>query len=276
MVVASCFVTGCMKEDDDFFSESSLHETYLSIEDFSSKTTFSDAEQEIIRVAMNRIGKFSQIKDGHVTITKTAQELNIAEDIYEMFEIFASYFNNQQPEVSLNPVKLKAGTEQILLPPINTNPCDWVSGIIIDYFKINADNTAAGKSGSEFSIECFKRYWSGTGKGMELSEERFKKIKEYIPKRSKNDPDDVSKYVYTKNNKTYYKYIVSFYGTPYALSLGSATVVYDESFKPVGLYDTYDFNWGGRSWNTEAMTRAVSIAGTVCMAKAFGIYYGTY
>jgi len=46
---------------------------------------------------------------------------------------------------------------------------------------------------------------------------------------------------------------------------------------PVGLSDTYDFNpmsWGDRDAKSEAMTRAVNIAGTICDAASFNISYG--
>ena len=161
---------------------------------------------------------------------------------------------------------------------MSLDPCDWVGSAIVDYLQSTAGTTSAGMSGSEFAIECFNRYWSGTGKGMNLAGERFEKIKAYIPSRSKSDIYDRNMQAYIKNEKTYYKSQVSFYNTPYALSLGTATVVYDESLKPVGLYDTYNPDWkdDGRSLKSEIQTRALSIAGAACSAKAFAIYYGTY
>lgn len=160
---------------------------------------------------------------------------------------------------------------------MSLDPCDWVGSAIVDYLQSTAGTTSAGMSGSEFAIECFNRYWSGTGKGMNLAGERFEKIKAYIPSRSKSDIYDRNMQAYIKNEKTYYKSQVSFYNTPYALSLGTATVVYDASFKPVGLYDTYNFDsFKNRTWPKEGMVLAVRIAGTGCGAKAFNIYYGTY
>ena len=107
MIIAGCFMAGCQKEEYDFWEEPSLSETYLSIENFSSKTTFSSTEQEILIEAMRRIGESSQIKDGHVVITKTAKELDIADDIYKTFETFASVFNSQQAVVFHSTVRLK-------------------------------------------------------------------------------------------------------------------------------------------------------------------------
>jgi hypothetical protein len=274
ILVVSLFVIGCQKEDSYFLPETPLYEneTFLSIDNFSSKTEFSDVEQEIVKDAMIRIGKYTQINDdGRAKITKTAQELNIAEDIYEMFELFLSLSNSQEQEVSPNSVRLKSGTEGM----VAGSGCDAARLFIEGCLKVLiGNNTPEEKAGSTFAIACLNRYWAGTGQSMNLTAAQFGEIKKYIPKHYSYDRNVMTPY--TKNQKTYYKSVVSFYNTPYKLSLGTATVVYDENFKPVGLYDTYDFNKGNRSFIPEAMTRAVDYVSSSCGVKSYNLFYGVY
>ncbi|WP_302586759.1 hypothetical protein [Paraprevotella clara] len=108
---------------------------------------------------------------------------------------------------------------------------------------------------------------------MSISPDRFNDITQYVNK--PNSFNGMSSFV--KDGKQYYQSTASFYGTPYQYSLGSATIIYDSNMNPVGLSDTYDFNpmsWGDRDAKSEAMTRAVNIAGTICDAASFNISYG--
>jgi hypothetical protein len=79
--VTSCFMTGCQKEESDFISETPLYKTYLSITDFSSKTTFSETGVNLIvlmDVAYETPRLLRITEDGEQEI-KTYQEFNSAD-----------------------------------------------------------------------------------------------------------------------------------------------------------------------------------------------------
>jgi hypothetical protein len=274
MISIGFFMTGCQEEESDFFAKMPLYKTYLSITDFSSKTTFSNAEKRILIEAMGRIEKYLQIDDGHWTISKTAQELNMAEDIYDIFNTFFSLGDYLQQDIKPVTIRLKSGEESS-----SGGICDTAYAVIMGYLSLysGSDNASASANilGTDFSLTCFNNYWSGTGSDMNLTNAQFDNIKTFIP--SRNNSNGLT--VFSKNGTTYYKGSVSFYNTPYALSLGTATITYNASFQPVGLADTYDFNvsgWNSRpGWNDET-TAAAGIVGTLCGAEQYDIRYGIY
>jgi hypothetical protein len=276
IIVASCFVTGCQKEDSDFFVETSLYETYLSIENFSSKTTFSNAEQEIIKEAMGRIEKYIQIADNHWIISKTYRELNMEEDIYSMFKVYISFLGDyQQQNIKSTTIRLKSGGESSNSSSLCSIAYTVMKNYLQSHFSSTSATTSENNKGAEFSVACFNHYWSGTGNTMYLTAGQFSEIKKFIPSQINSSgltPVNIL-------GQIFYKKSVSFYSTPYALSLGSATIIYNANFQPVGLTDTYDFNtsgWNNRpGWNDE-ITWATGVIGTACGAKDYDIRYGTY
>lgn len=67
---------------------------------------------------------------------------------------------------------------------------------------------------------------------------------------------------------------VSYYGTPYENSLGTATIIRSGKNVPIQFYDFYDFDVGrGRSLKGEAATALGSFIGTVAGGQEFAISY---
>lgn len=232
---------------------------YLHIENYLSKKVFNKAEKDILKEALYRVKKNIAQNENGMYICKTAEELNISYDIYRDLSTIIEIGNN---------LGVHANTHRVMKRSENAwdlDPCGWAQDYVNDYL--------SDKDGGEFAQECFNNYWSGTGNNMTLSSNRFEDIKKYIKKPSSPYGMDLL----GKNGKTYYTQQVSFYGTPYHYSLGTATVTYDLNLNPVGLSDTYDFDpksWGDRDAKSEAMTRAVNIVGSICDASSFKISYG--
>jgi hypothetical protein len=135
-------------------------------------------------------------------------------------------------------------------------------------------NFIRNQAGSEFSKDLFQNYWQAGG-DIALSQTRFKSIVRAAGNIQQESP------VTLENGQPGMAKVHSFYTSPlYAKALGSATIYYSQSGKPVGFKDTYNFNWrfqwgqGSRSIVAEQQTRGVSIAGFLYGAKPFDIKYG--
>lgn len=130
-----------------------------------------------------------------------------------------------------------------------------------------------------FTRDLFDNYWQGDGQSIELSGPRFKDIADHA---SKLKPMAASR-VTGPNGQTLEARSYSFYGPrDYRRSLGTSTLYYDRSGKPVGFYDYYNFDPStpqhprNRAWDAEAETRIMNLLGSLHGAKPFPIYYGEY
>lgn len=188
-------------------------------------------------------------------------------DIYAAFSNITTMADHKK--VMFKPSRLRSSAAEDDTDDSNfVNPCDLAYATASAYLQEHA--------GSEFSQECFNNYWMGSGNDMSLSSSRFNDISGYIPDRNNsNGLNEVN-----INGQTYYQGQVSFYGTPYELSLGTVNVTYDKNFNPVGLQDSYDFDSqignGTRDATSEMVTNMVNVAGTICGAKPYTIKYGIF
>lgn len=231
---------------------------YLYIENYINRIEFTQEEKYILKEAFFRMKKCIKQENKRIYVSKSADELSISEDIfYDLIIIIdvANYID----EKSYNNRIMKRSENMW-----DIDPCGWVHGYVNSYLE--------EQPGSEFSQECFNHYWEGTGNEMTVTNERFNDIVRNIKSINVNNFE-----IFIKDGNKYYKYTADFYNTPYALSLGQASIIYNSKSQAVGLYDEYDFNpmeWGVREYDKEAMTRAVNIAGQICDAKSFTIKYG--
>src|SRR4029078_11891784 len=108
-----------------------------------------------------------------------------------------------------------------------------------------------------FTRDMFDNYWLGKGDVI-LSHERFKDIADRARTRQPQSLKDVT----GPNGESLQQRGYNLYGFPdYRRSLGSSTLFYDAGGKPVGLYDNYNFDSGGkdRDWVSEALTQAMHL-----------------
>lgn len=129
-----------------------------------------------------------------------------------------------------------------------------------------------------FTRDMFDNYWQGGGQGVQLSGPRFKDIADYASTQPMPTGKDIGWFT-GPNGETLQKRLYNFYGSPdYRRSLGKSTLFYDRSGKPVGFYDTYNFDpsTGKRTGLAELETRIMHVLGPLHGAKAFPIYYGDY
>ncbi|MDR0559870.1 MAG: hypothetical protein LBG92_06840 [Prevotellaceae bacterium] len=265
IITAGVFIQSCSKNEFSEIEEP-LYEKYLWIDNFSSKTDFSEDENGIFMDALERIQKALEIKDHLCVINRTAQQLNIAEDMYIVFQNIVTSANLLA--LDKKTIRLKSGSEG-----------GSEGEGLFDEIKCQAMYVACiavllTKSGSDFSIECFNKYWSGDNSQMDLSHEKFNDIKNWTPPFEKIPESNKRKIMI--DGKDYYQADISFYGTPYGYSLGTATITFNSQGTPVGLSDTYDFNPGaeGRDKQAEFATKEAGKAGATCGAKAYKISYG--
>lgn len=265
LVFSLAFTTGCLtfhgcsneEEIPSNYIAKSEYGEYLFINGYPTKTAFSPEEKRILKEALCRVTQHIAQDENGIYINNTAEELNMSYDIYADFMTLIELGNKQGTKIH----RIRKRTEI----DWNIDPCGWAQEYVNEYLE--------DTDGGDFSQECFNNYWSGTGDNMSLSDERFEDITKYVEKPTST----MGMTSFKKNGKTYYQLTNDFYDTPYALSLGNATVIYDSKMNPVGLSDTYDFNpmsWGDRDIDKEAMTRAVFIAGNICGAEDFDILYG--
>jgi hypothetical protein len=126
-----------------------------------------------------------------------------------------------------------------------------------------------------FTRDLFDNYWQGDGEGVQLSGARFKDIADYA---GTLKPEKTS-HVTGPNGQALEARLYNLYGSPdYARSLGRSTLFYNQSGKPVGFYDVYNFDpsSGKRSGLAEFETRAMHALGPLHGAQDFPIYYGEY
>lgn len=132
-----------------------------------------------------------------------------------------------------------------------------------------------------FTQDMFENYWLGKG-DVDLSDARFKDITDYAGTLPLPTGKNAG-WVTGPNGETLQKRMYNLYGSPdYRRSLGTSTLFYDQSGKPVGFYDYYNFDPStpqhprNRSWDAEAETRIMNWLGSLHGAKDFPIYYGEY
>lgn len=126
-----------------------------------------------------------------------------------------------------------------------------------------------------FTRDMFDNYWQGDGQGVQLSGPRFKDIADYA---ATLKPEKIS-HVTGPNGEPLEARLYSLYGSPdYSRSLGSSTLYYDQTGKPVGFYDNYNFDpsTGKRTGLAELETRVMHQLGPQQGARDFPIYYGEY
>ncbi len=133
-------------------------------------------------------------------------------------------------------------------------------------------NVIRNQAGSEFSKDMFENYWLGRGT-VNLTQQQFNSIVKAAGAVYGN-PEPVT----LSNGQLGVAKVHSFYDSPeYSLSLGRATIYYNQAGGAVGFSDEYNFDplaWGIRSINNEMKTRAVNAAGALYGATPFKIYYG--
>lgn len=127
-----------------------------------------------------------------------------------------------------------------------------------------------------FTRDMFENYWLGKG-DVTLSPERFKDIADYastlgLPKHGN---------VMGQNGQPLEWRQYNLYRSPdYTRSLGTSTLFYDKSGKPVGFYDNYNFDPGSpgkdRSLVREMETRVMHALPKPASAKPFKITYGNF
>jgi hypothetical protein len=137
-----------------------------------------------------------------------------------------------------------------------------------------AGNAIRSYAGSKFSKELFENFWLGKGVYyMRLS--TFQQISDFIEKSGSN----IEKKTIELSGKRYFVATYSFYASAiFDKVLGRAAIIFNSNGRPVGLYDTYDFDpksWGDRSISNETKTRLVNLASRFgTNALPFNIFYG--
>ena len=122
----------------------------------------------------------------------------------------------------------------------------------------------------------FSNYWKASG-DIVLSQSRFDNIVKTASEIKTNDFKNVT----LSNGQPGIAKVYNFYKSyEYNFALGSGTIYYDQTGKPVGFMNTYDFNWRckwtkkSKPYWAERKTRLVSVAGFIHGAKPFKITYG--
>lgn len=227
------FMFACQKDDNLYGLEPSndiLYKEYLSIDGFSSKTIFSETEKRILKEAILRVDKYFDYQNDNWVVSKSAKELNMSEDIYNVFtDIFDLCTQNgtKYPINDLMRMRLKSGTET------NTAALSLSPACISTY--LAASTYLSVNSSGDFAQSCFNNYWFSGG-NMTLSQSQFQQLTNSAP-----TPTNLT--IVSINGTSYYSGQVSFYGnSSYALALGSATMYYDMNMNPVGFKDNYDFD----------------------------------
>jgi hypothetical protein len=126
--------------------------------------------------------------------------------------------------------------------------------------------------GTEAGKDMFERYWLGKG-DMVLTKQQFKDI---VNLAKLQGADGISGTATLYNGQQVIAKVISFYGTPHANSLGSATIYYNIKGIAIGFHDKFDFDakpWGVRSFEAEVKTRLVNLDGQAVGAKPFKITY---
>jgi hypothetical protein len=126
--------------------------------------------------------------------------------------------------------------------------------------------------GTEAGKDMFERYWLGKG-DMVLTKPQFNEIVEFAKSQGAEGIEGTPT---TYNGQPAIAKVISFYGTPHANSLGSATLYYDSKGNAIGFYDYYNFDskpWGVRPFDAELKTRLVNLDGQMIGAKPFKIIY---
>ena len=135
--------------------------------------------------------------------------------------------------------------------------------------------------------KLFERFWLGKG-DYRLKDKEFKELLTLMtdkdgrlklpPVEREKDEKPPVDFHFKQNGKRYTAKKRSFYGTDAANALGSAWIVVDETERPVGIFDIYDFNektTGRRTdkdeWNT-MLTRWASHLDS--RTKDFTVRYG--
>jgi len=257
VVSLGIFMQGCSQEDDWLESSINQHEEYLTVSNFDSKTVFSGQEKTVLKEAMNRVKWATYYGKNGFVVTKTASELNMDEGIYNVMKDIVLLANDQN--LSIKP-RLKPDNNEF---GADVNPCDLVQSQINDYLYSHP--------GGAFSSDCFNHYWEGSATPLILTSDRFSDIRNYA---AEYKATNIA--TFNSGGQTYYQGQVSFYGTPYELSFGTATITYNSQGQPVGIQDTYNFDArNDRDLQSEIKTEAVNIAGTLCGAHSYYISYGT-
>lgn len=127
-----------------------------------------------------------------------------------------------------------------------------------------------------FSRDMFDNYVQGEG-DQDLDPNRFQDIVNTASKLQQPQ----STVVTGPNGEQLQRRVYNFSASPdYKLSLGSASLFYDQDGKPVGFYDDYNFDpaINKRSWLHEAETRTMHAMHPLlpAQAKPFQIRYGMY
>ncbi len=125
---------------------------------------------------------------------------------------------------------------------------------------------------SDFGKEIFRAFWEGQTSRYDLSETEFSKIMQAVngldfAEQEVTFPDG------SKGKRRDYSLADNF---EYSKPLGSVAVYYDQNDKPVGFYDTFDFNWKwqGRNCIAEIQNRIFDMSGKAFGAHPFQIVYG--
>jgi hypothetical protein len=107
MIVTSCFVIGCQKEDS--LEINNNIDGYLSLPDGFDLLNLSDDESQILQTAFSRMSIFSETEIFKTKFTSGSQ-INMSEDLFDFFNNMINKSNKSQ-EISLSSPRLKSGTE---------------------------------------------------------------------------------------------------------------------------------------------------------------------